>query len=153
MKPSDVTISSSIYNFANDARSGEIILNIPSGTRADLYNGGLFEGYATFSLGRAEAEYMGQIYESKSGKWAPVLATEMMLQVEQVTGSSSYGPFARRVMAQIYRVSGNTYRCALFMGDLRGELPSAPGQDVCILREDVQVRFRVKTFLQPLASS
>lgn len=152
MKPSDVTISSDIYNFANDARSGEIIMNIPSGAEADLYYGGIFEGYVTFSLGRAEAEYMGQIYESKSSKWAPVLATEMMLQIEEVAGGTSYGPFARRVMAQIYRTSGNVYRCALFMGDVRGTLPGAPGQDVCILREAVQVRFRVKTFLQPLLS-
>ena len=153
MKPSNVTISSNVYNFANDARSGEVILNVPSGAAADLYYGGIFrDNMAVFNLGTNNAEYMGQIYESKSAKWAPVLATEMMLNVEEIVNGVSYGPFPRRVFAQIYRTSGNTYRCALFMGDVRDTSPSAPNQDVCYLREDVQVRFRVKTFLQPLVA-
>lgn len=146
MKPNDTILNTDFYQLANDG-SLDITVNIASGARADFFDLARFV-VRSFNVGSAKADYDALIYDNKTGNWSSGLVKVTTANVEQVVDGVSYGTFSAPIEIRVFRVSGNQFNLEVAVTGLGGG-GQAPSSAYFYLRESLQVRVKIKTFLQP----
>lgn len=146
MKPNNTLLNTDFYQLANDG-SLEVNLNIASGTVADFWSGAIFAS-KTFSVGSPLADYDGLIFDNKSGSWSAGTSKDITANVELVVDGISYGTFPMTLEIRFLRNSGNQFTLTVAATGLGGTGPDRPSI-LLYLRENVQVKLKIKTFLQP----
>lgn len=148
MKPNDVILNTDFYHLSNDG-SAYIVLDIPSGTVADYWTMAVF-ATKSFSVGSPLADYDGLIYDNKSNSWSAGTTKIIEASIEGFENGESYGLLSMWVEIKFWRNSGNNFILQASITGLGGSYP--PGERPSILyylRENLQIRLKIKTFLQP----
>lgn len=146
MKPNNTLLNTDFYQLANDG-SIEVDLNIPSGTVADYWSGSFFAS-KNFSVGSPLADYDGLIFDNKSNSWSAGTSKDITANVEPVIDGVSSGTFPMTLEIRFLRNSGNSFTLTVAVTGLGGIGTSRPSI-LFYLRENVQIKLKVKTFLQP----
>lgn len=148
MKPNDTILNTDFYQLANDGGL-ELSLSIPSGTVADYWTGAVFASQ-TFSVGSALADYDGLIFDSKNNSWAAGTTKALEINGETVFDGISTGIIPTQIEVKYWRNSGNSFTVTVAASGLGGMGEMSPRPTYLIyLRENLQIKLRIKTFLQP----
>ncbi|MDO4759309.1 MAG: hypothetical protein Q4A30_00785 [Candidatus Saccharibacteria bacterium] len=148
MKPKNTALNTDFYQLANN-NSAEISLNISSGTSANYWSGAILAS-KTFSAGSPLSDYDGLIFDNKNGTWSAGTSKNLNALLEQRVNGTSYGTYSSPLEIRFFRTSGSSFTLQVAVTGLGGVSPNPPRPSVMFyLRENIEVRLKLKTFLQP----